>query len=163
MPSTPADHSHSGLPELLPAANGHSRCAECDRVIYSDPKLAAAAIVPLESGIVLVRRGIEPAYGKWSFPSGYVNRGEVVERALEREVLEETELEVSAGRLVGLYSKPDQPVVLAVYEAQVTGGALAAADEALDAAIFDPGKLPELAFEHDDRIIRDWMAGATTG
>jgi ADP-ribose pyrophosphatase YjhB (NUDIX family) len=55
-----------------------------------DPRLAAAAILPLDGGIVLVRRAIEPAYGRWSFPSGYVNRGEQVERAVEREVLEET-------------------------------------------------------------------------
>ncbi len=107
---------------------------------------------------MLIRRGIEPAYGKWSFPSGYVNRGEVVERALEREVLEETELVVETSWLVGLYSELDRTVVLAVYEAKVLGGRLSAADEALEAGVFTPDALPDLAFGHDTRIFRDWQS-----
>ncbi len=159
MASSPADHHDSGLPQLLPTPDGHQRCSGCERIIYSDPKLAVAAIVPMDGGIVLVKRAIEPAYGKWSFPSGYVNRGEQVERALEREVLEETELEVQTGQLVGLFSGEGSPVVLAVYEAEVIGGSLIAADETLDAGVFEPDSLPELAFEHDDRIIRAWQEG----
>ncbi len=161
MSSTPSDHSHAGLPELIPTEDGHHRCADCERMLYSDPKLAVAAIIPHNGGIVLIKRGIEPAYGKWSFPSGYVNRGEVVEKALEREVREETELVVRAIQLVGLYSKPGQAVVLAVYEAEVLDGKLSAADEVLEARIFSPLELPDLAFEHDDRIIDDWRRGRT--
>jgi 8-oxo-dGTP diphosphatase len=152
------DHKHDSLPELQPTPDGHRQCVSCHRIIYNDPKLAVAAIIPHGDGIVLIRRGIYPAYGEWSFPSGYVSRGEVVERALEREVLEETELVVDAGRLIGLYSAPDRAVVLAVYEAVVRGGMLVAADEALEAKVFAPSELPELAFEHDSRIVNDWLA-----
>lgn len=162
MPSTPTEHPHSGLPDLLPTGDGHQRCSDCERIVYSDPKLAVAGIVPHGGGIVLIKRGIEPAYGKWSFPSGYVNRGEVVEAALEREVLEETELVVRTKQLVGLFSTSGQAVVLAVYEAEVIGGSLAAADETLDAGVFDPAKLPNLAFKHDDRIIREWLDNRST-
>lgn len=159
MASTPSDHPHAGFPELVPTEDGHHRCADCERILYSDPKLAVAAIIPHDGGIVLIKRGIEPGYGKWSFPSGYVNRGEVVERALEREVREETELVVRTIRLVGLYSNPGQVVVVAVYEAVVLDGKLSAADEALDARVFSPLELPDLAFEHDDRIIHEWREG----
>ena len=55
-------------------------------MIYSDPKVAAAAIIPMDGGIVLLKRAIEPQIGMWGFPSGYVDRGEKLERALEREV-----------------------------------------------------------------------------
>lgn len=161
MSSTPSDHPHTGLPELIPTEDGHHRCVDCERMFYSDPKLAVAAIIPHGGGIVLIKRGIEPAYGKWSFPSGYVNRGEVVEKALEREVREETELVVRTIQLVGLYSKPGQAVVLAVYETKVLDGKLSAADEVLEARIFSPLELPDLAFEHDDRIIDDWRRGRT--
>ncbi len=162
MPSTqPERHQHE-LPELVPTSDGHQRCLNCERVIYSDPKLAVAGIIPLEDGIVLIRRGIEPALGMWSFPSGYVNRGEVVERALEREILEETELVVETGRLIGLYSASGRPVVLAVYEAKIVGGSLAAADEALDARVFDPANMPEMAFDHDDLIVKDWIETKST-
>lgn len=157
MSIAPGDHSHNGLPDLVPTGDGHGQCASCQRIVYSEPKLAVAAIIPHKNGIVLIKRGIDPAYGKWSFPSGYVNRGEVVEQALEREVLEETMLNVTADWLVGLYSEPGQSVVLAVYEATVHSGNLVAADEALEAQVFAESNLPELAFDHDQQIVRDWL------
>lgn len=114
-------------------------------------------MVVVEGKLVLVRRGIEPAIGKWSFPSGYVDRGEIVEAAVEREVLEETGLRVKANWLVGLYSQSGNAVVLAVYDATVVGGDLRAGPEALEVGGFDPGHLPELAFAHDDGIVADWQ------
>lgn len=152
------DHKHQ-LPELRQGSFGHPECTECGRTIWNDPKLAAAAIVPMDGGIVMAQRAIAPAIGKWSFPSGYVNRGEKIERAVEREVLEECGLEVVAGRLIGLYSEDGEGIVLAVYEVSIIGGKLQASDhETLDAQVVDFGNLPELAFEHDRGIIADWLA-----
>lgn len=155
------DSSGSEFPVLEPVGGGHHRCSDCGRVIYSDPKLAVAAIVPMDGGVLLLKRGIEPQMGMWSFPSGYVDRGEKLERALEREVLEECGLEVSTGCLVGVYSDAGSAVVLVVYEVSVTGGVLRAGDETLDARVFALGSFPELAFEHDSRIIDDWRAGVS--
>ncbi|MDO8629175.1 MAG: NUDIX hydrolase [Phycisphaerales bacterium] len=134
-------------------------CVTCGRISYLDPKLAAAAIVDLDGKLVLVRRGIEPAIGKWSFPSGYVDRGEIVEAAVEREVSEETGLRVKANWLVGLYSQSGDAVVLAVYDVTVVGGDLRAGPEVLEVGDFDPRHLPELAFAHDDGIVADWQRG----
>ncbi len=132
---------------------------ECDRVIYSDPKVAVAAIIPMDDGIVLLKRAIEPQIGMWSFPSGYVDRGERLERALEREVKEECGLVVSVEWLVGVYSDEGQVVVLVVYHAEVVDGELMAGDETSDARVFAADEMPELAFEHDDRIVNDWFNG----
>ena len=132
---------------------------ECNRIIYSDPKVAVAAIIPMDGGIVLIKRAIEPRIGKWSFPSGYVDRGEKLERALEREVLEECGLAVSVDWLVGVYSEIGQAVVLVVYHADAVDGVLIAGDETSDARVFVVDAMPELAFEHDDRIVRDWLEG----
>lgn len=150
---------HPELPLLAPIAGGHHRCVECDRIIYSDPKVAVAAIIPMDGGIVLLKRAIEPQIGKWSFPSGYVDRGEKLEKALEREVLEECGLDVRVEWLVGVYSDEGQAVVLVVYHANVVNGDLVAGDETLDAQIFDSDSMPELAFEHDSRIVHDWREG----
>ncbi len=152
------DHTQE-LPDLRPGPHGHPECSDCGRTIWNDPKLAGAAIVPVDGGIVMVQRAIGPAIGKWSFPSGYVNRGEKIEHAVEREVREECGLETVAGRLVGLYSEDGDPIVLAVYEVSVTGGQLQAGDhETLDVQIVDVEHLPELAFDHDREIIADWVA-----
>ena len=148
---------HPELPSLSPIDGGHHRCTQCDRIIYSDPKVAVAAIIPMDGGIVLLKRAIEPQIGMWSFPSGYVDRGEKLERALEREVLEECGLVVRVGHLVGVYSEQGQAVVLVVYHAEPISGELIAGDETSEARVFDVSEMPKLAFEHDDRIINDWF------
>jgi len=152
------------LRESLIASVSRPVCSSCGRITYLDPKVAAVTLVYSDHKLLLVKRAIEPAYGRWSFPSGYVNRGEKIEHAVEREVLEECGLETVVDRLVGLYSKEYDPVVLAVYEVSVTGGVLHAADnETLDVGIFSTDDLPQLAFTHDRDIIDDWLhsRGAT--
>src|ERR671933_3066761 len=94
-------------------------CGECGFVFYLGPKLVAGAIFELDGGIVLVQRDIEPGYGKWTFPGGFVERGEVAEDAAEREVLEETGLRVRVSGIVGLYSYAGQIPAIAVFRADV--------------------------------------------
>ena len=57
-------------------------CESCGYTVFLDPKVAAVILITKGDNLVLVRRGIEPAIGRWSFPSGFVNRGEVVEHAV---------------------------------------------------------------------------------
>ena len=132
-------------------------CPSCGYVVFLDPKLAAVVLVSLNGSLVLVRRGIEPAIGRWSFPSGYVDRGEAVEDAAMREVMEETGLEVRLDRFVGLYSKTEGRVVLAVYSASVVGGELQAGPEVQEVGTFAPEELPPLPFPHDYEILKDWQ------
>jgi hypothetical protein len=87
-------------------------CPECDWTLYEDPKVAVAVIVGQEGRLLLNRRAIEPGLGAWSFPSGYVNRGERLEEAAAREAKEETGLDVRVGGLIGVYSESGNPVVL---------------------------------------------------
>ena len=124
-------------------------CTACGFVFYIDPKLAVGAIITDPDGhIVLVRRAIEPGYGKWVFPGGYVDRGERVEDAARRETREEASLDVRITSLLNIYSYPGRPVVVVVYTAEAVGGDFMAADEALEGRIFPPSGLPwdELAF-----------------
>ncbi|MDQ3375645.1 MAG: NUDIX hydrolase, partial [Actinomycetota bacterium] len=51
-------------------------CGSCGFVFYLGPKLVAGAVFELDEEIVLVQRDIEPGYGKWTFPGGFVERGE---------------------------------------------------------------------------------------
>ena len=134
------------------------RCSDCGITVFQDPKLAAVTLVARDGKLVLVRRGVEPHIGRWSFPSGYVDRGERVEDAAVRETLEETGLHVRLTGLVGLYSETDRPVALAVYAAEVVCGELAAGHDAQGADFFDIDRLPPLPFAHDYRILEDWKA-----
>ena len=85
------------------------RCPDCGHIVFLDPKLAAVVLVAIDGKLLLVRRANEPALGEWSFPSGYVDRGEAVEDAAAREVREETGLIVKVTRLLGVYSRARRP------------------------------------------------------
>ena len=105
----------------------------------------------------MVRRAIEPGYGLWSIPGGYVDRGEVVEEAAVREVWEETGLKVEIQRMVGLFSEQGHPVVVAIFAAREVGGNLKAGAETLELGFFSPDGLPDLAFPRDGQMLDRWQ------
>ena len=80
-------------------------CDACGFVFYLDPKVAVGTIIrTADDEIVLCRRAIEPGYGRWVFPGGYVDRGEKLEEAAIREAREECGLDVELEGLVSLHS-----------------------------------------------------------
>src|SRR5215210_1334910 len=88
-------------------------CVSCRAVTYLDPKLAVAVVIEREGKLLFGRRGPGTrAPGKWSFPAGFVERGERIEDAAVREVREEVGLEITLGPLLGLYSATGETVVL---------------------------------------------------
>ena len=133
-------------------------CGDCGYVVFLDPKLAVVVLVSQRDKLVMVRRDIEPAIGRWSFPSGYVDRGEVVEHAAAREVREETGLDVRLDGFVGLYSSEGSVVILAAYGASVLGGTLRPGSEVQEVGLFSPDELPPLPFPNDPQILRDWRS-----
>jgi ADP-ribose pyrophosphatase YjhB (NUDIX family) len=133
-------------------------CTGCGRVHFDDPKVAVGVVVLLGSGIVLCQRGHEPKLGGWSFPSGFVDAGEVLEDAAAREVEEETGLVVRIDSLIGAYSTAGERTVFIAYAGTHVGGALTSGEECLDVQAFPPDALPELAFPHDAAILQAWKA-----
>jgi 8-oxo-dGTP diphosphatase len=95
------------------------------------------AVIKDASGrLLLIRRGHEPGAGLWSLPGGRIEPGETHEQAVAREVLEETGLRVDCGSLLGTAELPapgGAVIDVSDYQATVTGGELAAADDAADA------------------------------
>jgi mutator protein MutT len=123
-------------------------CAACGFVFYLNPKLAACAITTIGDRVVLLRRGIEPQYGKWVFPGGFVDRGETVPDAAVRETREEVGLAVEIAELVGVFSYPGSEVAVVVYAARRLGGEPAIGDECLEVRTFAAEEIPwdDLAF-----------------
>lgn len=121
------------------------------------PKLMVDVVIPAERGVVLIRRASEPFEGKWALPGGFVEVGETVEEAADREAAEETGLAVEVARLVGVYSDPERDPrghnVSVAFLARVLSGELAASSDAAEVAVLDPSSV-ELAFDHA-RIIQD--------
>jgi len=137
-------------------------CGECEYIIYLDPKVAVGTVIRNDADqIALVRRSIQPGYGKWVFPGGYVDRGEDLLTAAAREAHEEANLRIRIEGLINLYSYVGQTPIIVVYAATVVSGELRAEDESLEAAWFGPTHLPwtELAFESTHDALRDYLRG----
>jgi ADP-ribose pyrophosphatase YjhB (NUDIX family) len=137
-------------------------CGACEFVFYLDPKVAVGTIIrTADAQLVLVRRAIEPGYGLWVFPGGYVDRGEELGAAAIREAREESGLEVALDGLVNVYSYAGTAPIIVVYAATIVGGSLCADDECLDARLFRPEDIPwdALAFRSTGEALRDYLRG----
>lgn len=146
-----------------PATVEHPRrifCPACGYHAYYNPKPVACTIPRTPDGeIVLLRRGFDPGAGLWTFPGGFVDLGESVEDAARRETMEELQIEVALDGLVGVYSRPDDRVVLIVFAATALGEARTT-PEATEVRAFPPAGLPfgELAFWSTEAALRDLVA-----
>jgi 8-oxo-dGTP diphosphatase len=171
----PHDHEIYGPYRFCPVCSGRLErrlikageperlvCADCEFVFYLDPKVAVGTVIDAgESRVVLIQRSIEPGYGKWVFPGGYVDRGELLEAAAVREAREECGLEVRIEGLINLYSYTGRTPIIVAYAATIAGGSLTAADEALDARVFERSAIPwhDLAFRSTKEALEDYFAG----
>ncbi len=131
-------------------------CPQCSYVHFDDPKVAVGVVAQRRGRLLLVRRDIETRLGEWSFPSGYVDAGEVLEEAAVRETKEETGLNVRIQGLLGAYSTAGERVIFIAYAGRVTGGHIEVGAECQDVRFFPPDSLPPLAFSHDAAILRAW-------
>jgi ADP-ribose pyrophosphatase YjhB (NUDIX family) len=135
-------------------------CSHCGYAAYYNPKPVAAAI-PLDaaSRVILLRRGFDPGQGLWTFPGGFVDLGESVEGAARRETDEELGMPIELGRLIGVYSRPEDRVVLIVFLARALGEP-GLSPEATEVRAFAPQEIPwdELAFWSTRQALEDTQA-----
>ncbi len=135
-------------------------CPSCGLRAYFNPKPVACVVArDAAGGVVLVRRAHDPGAGRWSMPGGFVDLGESVEDAARREAVEELEIDLELGPVVGVYSRPDDPVILIVFAAR-TDQSPQTTPEAIEVRAFAPQELPwdELAFWSTEVALRDFTA-----
>lgn len=140
-------------------------CTACGFVFYLDPKVAVGTIITTaDERIVLVRRAIEPGYGLWVFPGGYIDRGEQIVAAALREAREECGLDVRIERLVNIYSYHGATPIIVVYAATVAGGELCTDEECLEVRLFTPDEIPwdALAFRSTREALEDYLSTRRT-
>jgi ADP-ribose pyrophosphatase YjhB (NUDIX family) len=135
-------------------------CDACGYIAYVNPRLVVTAIPVTDAGeVILLRRGIEPAYGSWAQPGGFLEVDETVNQAAIRETFEETGLIVEPGEIVGLYSRLEAAVVAIVFEARIVGGAARTSVEALEVKAFAAAAIPWSGIELATSrwALRDWI------
>lgn len=130
------------------------QCPSCGR--FANRGVSIDAVIIQDGNILLIQRGAEPYKGFWGTPGGYVSWDESTEETVQREVKEETGLEVLETRLVGVYSSPSRhpkQVINLVYLTKVGNGEPRHNDDAMDAKWFSLNNLPDqMALDHKQNI-----------
>ncbi len=146
---------------VMPDNKRLKACTQCGFVHFPQPKLVAGCLVVDADGrALLLRRGNQPRRGKWTFPGGYVDFGEMVGTAALRETLEEVGMHVKLGELLGIYADPKHPSpAIAVFLAAPADDPPRCTEEAWQVKYFAPNELPwqDIAFHTTEAALRDWV------
>ena len=135
---------------LIPEGDDHPRkvCGNCNTIHYQNPKVVTGCLPVWEDKVLLCRRAIEPAYGLWNIPSGYLENGESVADGAQREVKEEAAAEVRINYLATLYNIERINQVYLQYVGELIDGKFDVGPESLECKLFTEAEVPwdEIAF-----------------
>jgi 8-oxo-dGTP diphosphatase len=137
-------------------------CSRCGRVQYRNAKPCACVLVIRDGRVLLVRRAIEPFYGYWDIPGGFLETDEHPTTGAVREVREETGLRIRLTALLGIYidtyGTESEYTLNIHYLAEVVSGEPRPASDVSELAWFAPYELPsDLAFRSDYQALEDWQ------
>ncbi len=130
-------------------------CDACATIHYQNPKIVAGCIPIWEDKVLLCRRAIEPRYGLWTVPAGFMEKGETTLQAAIRETQEEAGAKVEIEGLCTLFNLPHIDQVYLLYRARLLDLDYAPGHETLEAQLFNEAEIPwnEIAF----RVIRETL------
>jgi 8-oxo-dGTP diphosphatase len=136
-------------------------CPACGFHAWSNPTVATMVIIETPGGLILGRRSIEPGYGLWCLPGGFVNEEEPPAEAAVRECREEIQAKVKIEALLDVYHiirGDGRGMVGIAYVGRLEDGeAPIPGQEMLEVGLFTPTNLPEIAFPSHRRAIADWQ------
>jgi ADP-ribose pyrophosphatase YjhB (NUDIX family) len=123
-------------------------CADCGYVLYDNPKIVVGSVARWGERILLCRRSIEPRYGYWTLPAGYLELNESASAGAEREAWEEAHARIEIEGLLAIYDIPRISQVQLIFRARLLDEAISAGPESLEVGLFawDEIPWPDLAF-----------------
>ena len=143
-------HCGKSVIEIVPEGDNRQRfvCNSCDTVHYQNPKNVAGAILTWQDKVLLCKRAIEPRYGLWTLPAGFMENNETVAEAAARESMEEANAQTDRLKLFGVFSLPYISQVYMMFSGQLTSDKVSPGIESLEAKLFTRDEIPwaEIAF-----------------
>ena len=151
----------------VPPGDTHARwvCDQCGEIHYQNPRLVVGSIPQFESRVLLCRRAIEPRYGYWTLPAGFMENDETASQGAMRETLEEAGATVDLGEPFTLISVPRVNQVHLFYRARLRNLEFKPGEETLEVALVEEAAIPwqEIAFRTVGLTLKRWFADRSRG
>ncbi len=154
---------HLGVPQ------GDNRpryiCASCETIHYQNPKMVVGCLVEHENKVLLCKRAIEPRYGLWTLPAGFMENEETTMQAAARETLEEAGADVEITQLFTMFSLPHIDQVYMLYRAKFKEVVFSAGSESLEVGLFSESEIPwdKIAFPVITESLKRFFADKKSG
>jgi len=140
-------------------------CKDCQTIHYQNPKIVAGCLLSWQDKILLCKRAIEPRYGAWTLPAGFMENDETTAQAAAREALEEASARSTALELYTLHNLPHINQVYLMFRGELIDGYAAAGDESLEVGLFSESEIPwdEIAFPVIHETLEFYLHDRKTG
>ena len=140
-------------------------CDSCGEIHYQNPKLVVGCVPEWDGRLLLCRRAIEPRYGYWTLPAGFMENDESAAEAALRETLEEAGARVELGEPFSMLSVPHVNQVHLFYRARLASLDFKPGVESLDVALFEEAQMPwpEIAFRTVGLTLKHWFEDRKRG
>jgi len=140
-------------------------CDNCGEIHYQNPKLVVGTIPEHEGRVLLCRRAIEPRYGYWTLPAGFMENDETAWQAALRETLEEAGATVELAEPFSLISVPRVNQVHLFYRARLRDLEFKPGEETLEVALLEEAAIPwqEIAFRTVGLTLKHWFEDRKRG
>ena len=140
----------SRVETAIPDGDNRERhvCVQCNTIHYSNPKNVVGCLLEWQGKVLLCKRAIEPRYGYWTLPAGFMENNESTMEGAAREAFEEAHAVAEELRLFGVYNLPRISQVYLMFFGRLKDGYAASGEETLEVRLFDENEIPwdELAF-----------------
>ncbi len=130
-------------------------CPACDTIHYENPLNVVGTVPYWGDHVLLCKRNIEPRWGKWTLPAGFMELGESTEEGAARETVEEAGARFEMEDLLSVLSVPRVGQVHLFYRARLLSDRFDPGHETIEARLFAESEIPwdEIAF----RTVRETL------
>ena len=157
----------AGVVQRVPPGDTLARwvCDQCGEIHYQNPRLVVGTVPEYQGKLLLCRRAIEPRYGYWTLPAGFMENDETTGQAAARETLEESGARIELGAPFSMISVPHVNQVHLFYLARVVELGGKPGEETLEVGFFDEATLPwrDVAFRTVGLTLKRYYSDRASG
>ena len=151
----------------IPAGDNRPRfvCQSCGWIHYQNPLMVVGCVPDHQGSILLCKRSIQPRYGYWTLPAGFMELGESMGEAALRETWEEARARVELGPLFAMVDVIHARQIHAFFAAVLSEPEHAPGEETLETRLFRPEEIPweKMAFPSVRIALEQYLRNKDSG